>query len=296
MEQIFNINNVSQQYTHFKLEQINLSLNEGEIMGLIGPNGAGKSTVIKTLMGLIKPDSGKVELLGKSIPEQVAKAKMDVGYVSEEMRLYKSMTLQWHMDFIASIYPSWDNDYAKKLLKHFDLIAEQKVKGMSHGQRVKANLLLNFARRPKLLILDEPTTGLDPVARKEVLNELMEVMLDEERSVLFSSHNTQDVEQLSDKITFIDRGKIVNSDDKETFIENWKRIRIEFSQAFDESKVQNIVESQMQESSGVLVTNQFNQTLIDNINHLNANVKSIEPMTLEEIFVADVFASRQGAE
>src|SRR5215469_11415761 len=115
------------------------------------------------------------------------------------------------MKFIQSIYPQWDQPYAETLLSRFDLKPQQKVKGLSHGQRVKAALLLALARRPRLLVLDEPTTGLDPVARQEVLGELMAVLADDERSVLFSSHNTQDVEQISDHITFIDRGRIIDS-------------------------------------------------------------------------------------
>src|SRR5271163_408436 len=110
------------------------------------------------------------------------------------------------MEWMRSIYPGWDSGYAELLLKRFDLRAEQKLKGLSHGQRVKSTLLLVLARKPRLLVLDEPTTGLDPVARHEILRELTGVMAEEGRSILFSSHNTQDVEQISDQITFIDRG------------------------------------------------------------------------------------------
>ncbi|MGB6872433.1 MAG: AAA family ATPase, partial [Acidobacteriaceae bacterium] len=128
---------------------------------------------------------------------------------------------------MQSLYESWDSGYAQLLLKRFGLRAEQKIKGLSHGQRVKAALLLVFARRPKLLVLDEPTTGLDPVARHEILRELSEVMADEDRSVLFSSQNTQDVEQISDCITFIDRGRIIDSMDKEAYLNRWRRLRLE---------------------------------------------------------------------
>src|SRR5687767_11678260 len=157
------------------------------------------------------------------MPAEQAAAKSDIGFASEDMRLYGSATLDWHMRFVRSIFPSWDQAYAQALLKRFDLRPEQRMKGMSHGQQVKASLLLALARRPRLLILDEPTTGLDPVARHEVIRELMDVMQDDRRSVLFSSHNTKDVEQISDQITFIDRGRIIESRDKETFLEGWRR-------------------------------------------------------------------------
>ena len=187
-------------------------------MGFIGPNGAGKSTTIRILMGLLHQDRGDVHVLGHPMPSAQAAAKWDVGFASEDMRLYETATLDWHMRFIRSIFPGWDPTYAQLLLKRFDLRAEQKIKGLSHGQRVKAMLLLVLARRPRLLVLDEPTTGLDPVARHEVLRELTDVMSDDRRSILFSSHNTQDIEQISDQITFIDRGRIIDSHDKETFL------------------------------------------------------------------------------
>jgi ABC-2 type transport system ATP-binding protein len=115
------------------------------------------------------------------------------------------------MDFVKSIYPGWDDRYATALLGRFYLRPEQKIKGLSRGEHVKA-LLLVLARRPRLLVLDEPTSGLDPVARHEVIAELMDVLQDEERSILFSSHKTLEVEQISDQITFIDRGRIVDSE------------------------------------------------------------------------------------
>ena len=126
---------------------------------------------------------------------------------------------------LRSINPTWDSVYADELVHRFGLNPRQKIKGLSHGQRVKAALLLVLARRPKLMILDGPTTGLDPVVRHEVLGELMNAMEDESRTILFSSHNTQDVEQISDLIAFIDRRQIIDSRDKETFLDSWRRLR-----------------------------------------------------------------------
>lgn len=226
-EYAIELNGVCKSYRFFELQNIALRLQRGTIMGLIGPNGAGKSTTIRIVMGLVRQDRGDVKVLGHSIPQEHVAAKWDIGFASEDMRLYDSMTLAWHMDFMKSIYSSWDDRYAQLLLKRFGLQAEQKVKGLSHGQRVKATLLLVFARRPKLLVLDEPTTGLDPVARHEILRELTAVMVEDGRSVLFSSHNTQDVEQISDQITFIDRGQIIDSMDKEVYLDRWRRLRLE---------------------------------------------------------------------
>src|SRR5579883_316491 len=160
---------IGKDYRHFSLADVDLDLPTGSIMGFIGANGAGKSTTIRILMGLIRQDRGTVEVLGYSMPESLALAKRNIGFVSEDMRLYKCATIAWHMQFIASLFPGWDEAYAKELLRRFDLKREQLVKGLSHGQRVKAALLLALARRPRLLVLDEPTTELDPIARHEVL-------------------------------------------------------------------------------------------------------------------------------
>jgi ABC-2 type transport system ATP-binding protein len=291
----FEMIDVDRQYKHFNLKNINLSLPEGGIMGLIGPNGAGKSTLIRILMGLVAADKGQVSVLGLRIPEFQADAKAQIGYASEDMRLYKNATLNWHMSFIEKIFPEqWDEKYAKKLLTNFDLIAEQKIKGMSHGQRVKASLLLMLARHPKLLILDEPTTGLDPVARKEVINELMAVLADEERSILFSSHNTKDVEQLSDQITFIDRGQIVNSDDKESFIEKWRRVRLtglENHLITTNHQIKEIIS--VGQTTSLLISDYTNQVLAD-LSNKGGTIQQVDYMSLEEIFVAEVEANRQG--
>src|SRR5580692_3520043 len=167
---------VTKRYKHFTLDRIDLTLQTGCMMGFVGANGAGKSTTLRILMGLVHQDAGSVKVLGHAMPKDQAAAKRDIGFVSEDMRLYGGATLEWHMGFVRSIYASWDNGYADDLLRRFDLKPPQKIKGMSHGQRVKAALLLALARRPRLLVLDEPTTGLDPVARHEVLSELMAVL------------------------------------------------------------------------------------------------------------------------
>jgi ABC-2 type transport system ATP-binding protein len=218
---------VDKAYRFFQLRDITLRLAAGQIMGFVGPNGAGKSTTLRILRGFIRPDRGSVRMLGRDMRRDQAAAKRDVGYVSEDMRLYAHATLAWHMQFVAAMDSAWDADYARVLLRRFDLKPAQPIKGLSHGERVKATVLLALARRPRLLVLDEPTTGLDPVGRHELLTELMDVLADERRAIVFSSHNTQDVEQISDQITFIDRGRIIAASDKETFLDRWRRIHLD---------------------------------------------------------------------
>lgn len=287
------LSGVCKSYRYFDLQNIALRLQRGTIMGLIGPNGAGKSTTIRILMGLVHQDRGEVRVLGHRMPDEQVAAKWDIGFASEDMRLYDSMTLGWHIHFMKSIYQSWDDAYAQLLLKRFGLRAEQKIKGISHGQRVKAALLLVFARRPKLLVLDEPTTGLDPVARHEILRELTAVMTDEGRSVLFSSHNTQDVEQISDQITFIDRGRIIDSMDKEVYLDRWRRLRLEVPDGVALPAMPGVIGLQQTGRLAVAIANAFEPQLPNAYENSGARVHAVENMTLEEIFIANVEHSRE---
>jgi ABC-2 type transport system ATP-binding protein len=285
---------VGKDYRFFSLDDVRLDIPCGTIMGFIGPNGAGKSTTIRILMGLVHQDRGEVRVLGRAMPREQVAVKWDVGFASEDMRLYDACTLDWHLRFMRSIFPRWDEAYAQSLLKRFDLRREQRIKGLSHGQRVKATLLLVLARRPRLLVLDEPTTGLDPVARHEVLRELSDVMRDDGRTVLFSSHHTQDVEQISDQITFIDRGRIIESRDKETFLERWRRIRVELPAGVQLPAFSGVIDVQQAGRLAVATTNAFDGRLPGAYEAAGIRVQAVEPMTLEEIFVSNVQLSREG--
>lgn len=276
-------------YSHFDLSDVDLSVPTGSVMGFVGPNGAGKSTTMRILMGLVTPNSGEVNVLGHRLPFDMVEVKRNTGYVSEDMRLYGSKNLQFHMDFVRSMYDTWDDKYADELIKRFKLPRDQKTNGFSHGQRVKAFMLLALARRPKLLILDEPTTGLDPAARHEILNGMMEVLQDETRSILFSSHNTLDVEQISDHIAFILDGRIVDTNDKETFLDNWRRIRLELPEdaVID---LPHVVSIKRSGKVAILETDQFAESMMQSLKD-SACVKSVDRMTLEEIFLSRVIAN-----
>ena len=284
---------VSKRYRHFTLADISFELPAGSIMGFIGANGAGKSTTIRILMGLVHQDCGSVRLLGRDMPADQVAAKWDVGFVSEDMRLYGAATLAWHMDFVRSIYAAWDPAYAAALLKRFDLRPEQKIKGLSHGQRVKAALLLALARRPRLLVLDEPTTGLDPIARHEVLASLMEALEDERRAIFFSSQNTLDVEQISDQIAFIDRGCIIDAGDKETYLERWRRVRLDVPPGIVLPAFPGIVSTSGQGRVIALTASGFDPVMPALYQEAGATVLAVDPMTLEEIFVATVQHRRE---
>jgi ABC-2 type transport system ATP-binding protein len=284
---------ISKRYPHFHLDRIDMTVPTGCVMGFLGANGAGKSTTIRIMLGLVTQDSGQANVLGHAMPCQQALAKLDIGFVSEDLRLYPDADLAWHMDWMASIYPAWDQVYAMALAQKLYLNPAQPMRQQSHGQRVKAALLLALARRPRLLILDEPTTGLDPVARHEVLAALMEVVTDEERTVLFSSQNTRDVEQIADRLTFIDQGRIVDSDDTAHYTERWRRLRLDVPGDVALPELPGTVEVAGQGRARTLTTSRFEPALAAACEAAGAAVRSIEPMNLEEIFVCNVLAKRK---
>jgi len=290
---IVEMRNVSRRYRFFSLQDVSLQLAPGQIMGLVGPNGAGKSTTLRILMGLVPADTGEVRVFGHSMQTEQALAKKNIGYVSDDMRLFGQATLEWHMKFVASIFPGWDPAYAAKLLERFNLKPAQPIKGLSHGEHMKALLLLVLARRPKLLVLDEPTTGLDPVARHELLTELMDVLKDESRSILFSSHNTADVERISDQITFIDRGRIVDCNDKEAFLENWRRLRLDLHDGATLPAADGVVDVDVTGRIATVTTRRYAPEMHQVYRGAGAIVQEVQRMTLEEIFVATVMASRK---
>jgi ABC-2 type transport system ATP-binding protein len=291
-QNVIEMRGVHKAYRHFRLRDIGFNVPEGSVMGLIGPNGAGKSTMIRILMGLVRFDRGTVEIFGKPVPAAQSEIKQQIGYVSEDLRLYGGASIGWHMDFVRSLYPEqWDDGYARALLSRFRLVKEQKARGLSHGQRVKTALLLALAHRPRLLILDEPTTGLDPVARSELLQELAAVLRESERTVLFSSHNTDDVEQLSDRITFVHGGTILATDEKTAFLGRWRRLHLDVPAGvkLPESSSEHLFRrAGPHTTEAQWITRAYGPALIETLSAEGVKVGEVENLDLEEIFVAQV--------
>lgn len=288
----FSLSQVTKRYAHFALEQLSLDLPEGQVMGLVGVNGAGKTTLLRLLTGLAAADAGSVTVLGQRLPAGQVAAKRDIGFASEDMRLYQSQSLAWHMELIRRIYPGWDAAYAEELVRRFELRTEQNLGGFSHGQRVKALLLLCLARRPRLLLLDEPTTGLDPVARIEVLEALADVLRDERRSVLFSSHNTHDIEQLADTIAFLHQGRLLAVCEKHAFVERWRRILCQGQLPEALRAWPEIASARVNGSLIEIKARHWSRDLPARLTSLGLQVQRDDPMALEDIFVTSV---RSGA-
>ena len=293
-EPVIELEGVDKAYRFFQLTDVRLRLEAGQIMGFVGPNGAGKSTTIRILMAMIRQDRGTVRVLGHAMPREQAAAKRDIGFVSEDMRLYGARDAR-----LAHALRRLDLSRLGSGLRRRPAAALQPARraddqGLSHGERVKATLLLVLARRPRLLLLDEPTTGLDPVARHEILAELMDVVRDERRAILFSSHNTQDVEQISDHITFIDRGRIIDSSDKETFLDRWRRLHLEVPSRRDAAAFLQASSTRPRAAgSRSPRPRPTRRTSRPSTQRAGVTVRDVQRMTLEEIFVANVMSNRR---
>jgi ABC-2 type transport system ATP-binding protein len=190
------------------LDGIDLSVREGEIYGFLGRNGAGKTTTIRALMGIVTPDAGEIELLGRAVKRVDVKTKQRIGYVSQEPHCYPWMTSQALGRFVGGFYPTWDTSEFDRLLQVLDLPPNRRFSQLSGGMQMKLSLALALAHRPALLILDEPTAGLDPVARREFLDLIAVQARNHGRTTFFSTHMIDEVQRVADRVGIIDRGRM----------------------------------------------------------------------------------------
>jgi ABC-2 type transport system ATP-binding protein len=193
------------------LSSVSLSLPRGAVYGLVGANGAGKTTLIRHLLGLLRAESGSVRVFGLDPVADPVGVLSRIGYLSEENDLPGWMRVDELIRYSRAFYPAWDDGYAEELRRTFDLDPAARIKNLSKGQKARAGLLIALAYRPDLLVLDEPSSGLDPIVRRDILGAVIRTIADEGRTVLFSSHLLDEVEQVADHVTMISHGRVVLS-------------------------------------------------------------------------------------
>ena len=225
MEYILQVDDLRKDYPGFSLKGVSFSVPRGYIMGLIGPNGAGKTTIIKAIMGLIRAGGGEISALGMDAVVRGAEVRARVGFVCDEPRYHEDVRLRDTARAHAAFYSTWDWELFSTVAEEFELPLQKNFKTLSMGMRIKFSLAMAFAFHPELLIMDEPTTGLDPVFRRALLGRLRGFISDGTRSVLFSTHITSDLESVADMVTFIGDGQVVFSEDMEAIRENWGVVR-----------------------------------------------------------------------
>jgi ABC-2 type transport system ATP-binding protein len=216
------------------LDNLSLSVPRGGVFGLIGGNGAGKTTVIKHVLGMFAAQSGTVRVFGLDPVQNPVGVLGRIGYLSEDRDLPNWMRVGELMRYNQAFYPSWDSNYADELREAFDLDVKARVKNLSRGQRARAGLLIALAHRPELLVLDEPSSGLDPVVRRDILGAIIRTIADEGRTVLFSSHLLDEVERVADRVAIIHEGRILLNAPVDRLKETHRRMTLKFEDSFDD--------------------------------------------------------------
>lgn len=271
---------------------LDLVVPRGCKFGLLGPNGAGKSTTLKMLMGTLRPDSGELEVLGQTNPADHALLRARIGYVPERHYIYRWMTVGEVIRFTRAFYPTWNTPLCEVLLAQYGLTLGKKVEQLSHGMLTKLALTLALSHEPELLILDEPTTGLDPLIREEFIEGVLHPLISEtERTVIFSSHIMSDIESVSDTIAILHEGRLLTCRSREALVERTKRVIVSTDTELD--SVEGTVLVQREDRRWLLTIADFDSGTMERIRAL-PGVRNVEvrDMTLEEVFKDHIRGAR----
>jgi len=296
MSHAIHIENLAKKFRKVEaLRGMNLDVPEGAIYALVGPNGAGKTTVIKILMNIFAATSGRAEVLGIDARNIRGNAFTSIGYVSENQELPDWMTVGSFLAYVRPFYPTWDRTLENELIKQFDLPPDRKLRNLSRGMRMKAALASSLAYHPKLIVLDEPFTGLDPLVRDELIQGLLERA--EEATIFISSHDLAEIETFASHIGYLEQGRLLFSEELTALVNRFREVELTFEAAVPTPKntpdswmhlnasaaVVRFIESRFQvERTGDEVRKVFGET----------RGLTFNPMSLREIFLAMARAGR----
>jgi ABC-2 type transport system ATP-binding protein len=231
---IVDIRRVTRQFgSKTALNDVSLTVPRGGVFGLIGGNGAGKTTLIKHILGMLKAQAGTVQVFGLDPVQNPVGTLGRIGYLSEDRDLPNWMRVGELMRYTQAFFPNWDEAFAEELREAFDLDRHARVKNLSRGQRARAGLLVALAHRPELLVLDEPSSGLDPVVRRDILGAIIRTIADEGRTVLFSSHLLDEVERVADRVAIIHQGRVVLTASMDEIKDTHRRVTLRFGESLD---------------------------------------------------------------
>ncbi|MBR6383440.1 MAG: ABC transporter ATP-binding protein [Lachnospiraceae bacterium] len=281
MDEVINVielKDVVKDYGDFKLDKISFAVPEGSVCGFIGQNGAGKTTTINLILDVIKKDAGEVLLFGQPVDGKSAFLREDVGVVFDEMGFHDFMTGKDINIMMKNIYKNWDEEVFFDYLKRFSLPSKKPCGKFSRGMRMKLQIAVALSHHAKMLIMDEPTSGLDPIVRNEMINIFREFVVEEDHTILLSSHITGDLEKIADEVVFIDGGRIVLSGNKDEILEKHGILKCKKEEL---SKISESLIVSFEESS-------FGAEVLVNDRHAAAKLYPdmlIEPALLEQIMI-----------
>ena len=270
------------------VNDVSLHVERGVVYGLIGRNGAGKTTLLRLLMGILHPTSGKAVVFGQAMENAPCSLRAKVSYVSQSLNIYKWMSPAELCAFMAPLYPTWDMDYARRLSETFDLLWEQPITQMSGGQQQKAAILAALATRAEVLILDEPAAGLDPIARRQLIDEMIDAISErQESTILFSTHIISDLERIADTIGFMDQGKIIKQHTMNELQAAYKRIQIIFDgdSAPSDFSLTGMIHSQVTGAVLNALVKFDSEEAMEELSHQPGMRVQIFPINLEDLFI-----------
>lgn len=282
----------------FALQQLSLHVPAGAIYGFLGPNGSGKTTTIRLLLGLLRPSAGGIRLLGHDIPGALHLALLRTGYVPERPQLYPSLTVAESVRYHAAFYPSWDATWAADLQRRFGLEADRVVGRLSKGEMGKLMILLALAQSPELLVLDEPTDGLDPVVRREVLTALLDYVAARQATVFISSHLVHEQERICDWVGVLDDGRMVAELPMSEFRAGIKRLRVRgAASALPALPFRVLARRTVLGNDEEWVVRDWRQDMRGAVEALvtGATLREVEDLDLEDSFVELLSAARDSA-
>lgn len=271
----------------FALNDVSLRVPRGAVYGLVGANGAGKTTFIKHLMGLLQAQSGSVRVLNADPVRDPAGALSRLGYLAEDLDLPGWMRVNDLLRYTAAFYPKWDWNYAEELRQQFELPTKLRVKNLSKGQRARVGLLVALAHRPDLLVLDEPSSGLDPIARRDILAAIISTVAEEGRSVLFSSHLLDEVERVSDHVAMLRAGRLVLSGPLDDIKINHRQVTMQFDSPQSEAPAwPGLLTWKSHGREATVVCSGSPNELQNKVEQIGGRILNQCALTLNEIFVA----------
>jgi ABC-type multidrug transport system ATPase subunit len=268
------------------LTDVSFQIPSGSVFGLVGENGAGKTTLIKHVLGLYRPQIGSVLVFGKSPVEDPVSVLGQIGYLSEDREMPNWMTVAQLMAFAKPFYPNWDDKFAEELREMFELAAGQKVNSLSRGQRARILLLQALAHRPPLLLLDEPSSGLDPIVRREIITAIIRTVSEEGRTILFSSHLLDEVQRVSDRVAMLHEGRLVMCDSLENILESHYRFTVRFEELQEQMPAMpGVLQMAGEGHEWTVYCNGRRDEFLRELSSRQAAIVEEGKPTLEEIFV-----------